>query len=176
MLVDMSSKFRASPQAPLHEPRAVLILNRFTRTLTIMYATNSVASILGFAPEQLKNKSLYECIQENCVPEAVRCLESAKANDSIVYLRFWHRDPRRDEDFDEEMRRASQNMATSDQGEAPRSSTSTFLVPNPHSRRRGLPHLLQVNAEAYEIEAIISCTSDGLVVVMRRGRPVLPSY
>jgi len=243
MLVDMSSKFRTSPQAPFLEPRAALILNRFTRTLTVMYATNAVTSILGVTPEQLKDKSLYECMQGNCLPEAIRCLESAKTNDSIAYLRFWRRDPRRDEDFDEELRNGSQRIdsedvvtgihgyvhiksdfnvegrgsghlalktprngeystlpatsrslhrsrrplkegtdlepdathATLDWEKASHSSTSSFLVPTTHSQRRGPRHLLRVDDQLYEIEAIISCTSDGLVAVMRRGRPALPS-
>ncbi|GJC93920.1 hypothetical protein ColKHC_02746 [Colletotrichum higginsianum] len=100
MLEHLSPKFRMP--AVEREPRAALILNRFTRTLTVMFATNAVSSILGVRPDQIKDKSFYECIQENCLPDAIRCLESAKANDSIAYLRFWYRDPRRPEDFDEE--------------------------------------------------------------------------
>src|SRR6202035_2650967 len=93
--------------------RAALILNRFTRTLTVMYATNAVTSILGITPEQFDGKSFYECIQENCLADAIRCLESAKANDSIAYLRFWHRDPRRQEDLqDQQMREASRSSGS----------------------------------------------------------------
>ncbi|KAK7743108.1 hypothetical protein SLS53_004193 [Cytospora paraplurivora] len=84
------------------EPRAALILNRFTRNLTIMFATNAVASVLGLSPDRVKNKSFYRCIQERCLPDAVKCLESAKANDSIAYLRFWSRDPREEDDFEQE--------------------------------------------------------------------------
>ncbi|KAH8789057.1 hypothetical protein F5882DRAFT_402666 [Hyaloscypha sp. PMI_1271] len=43
-----------------------------------MYATNAIASRLGVTPEQVKNKSLYECMQGNCLPEANRCLEVQK--------------------------------------------------------------------------------------------------
>ncbi|KAM0503556.1 hypothetical protein ACHAP6_001833 [Verticillium nonalfalfae] len=100
MLEHLSPKFRTQPTE--REPRAALIVNRFTRTLTVMFATNAVSTILGVRPDQIKDKSFYECIQENCLPDAIRCLESAKANDSIAYLRFWYRDPRREEDFDEE--------------------------------------------------------------------------
>jgi len=116
MLEHLSSKFRTPPQASLLEPRAAIILNRFTRTLTVMYATNAVSTILGVTPEQFTDKSFYECIQENCLPEAIRCLESAKSNDSIAYLRFWYRDPRRDEDLDQEMREASQSSDSEDGG------------------------------------------------------------
>jgi PAS domain S-box-containing protein len=100
MLEHLSSKFRLPPVE--REPRAALILNRFTRTLTVMFATDSIASILGVPADQVQHKSFYECIRESCLDDAVRCLESAKANDSIAYLRFWSRDPRRPEDFEDE--------------------------------------------------------------------------
>lgn len=251
MLEHLSAKFRAPPQASLLEPRAALILNRFTRTLTVMYATNAVSTILGVTPDQMKDKSFYECIQENCLPEAIRCLESAKANDSIAYLRFRYRDPRRQEDLDEEMHEASassdsedggvelttqptgmevdpssametrslsggqensgdgqpglgrprsaqphENMRTSS-GESTdlehdssnsildrpvrpsRTSTSTsselLLVQSERRQgRRPVPAPRRV-VEPHEIEAVVSCTSDGLVVVLRRARPAIPS-
>ncbi|KAL4726821.1 hypothetical protein ACLX1H_005711 [Fusarium chlamydosporum] len=67
-----------------------------------MFATEAIASILGVPASQVQHKSFYECIRESCLDDAVRCLESAKANDSIAYLRFWSRDPRRPEDFEDE--------------------------------------------------------------------------
>ncbi|KAG8676063.1 hypothetical protein FPOAC2_02144 [Fusarium poae] len=100
MLEHLSPKFRLPPVE--REPRAALILNRFTRTLTVMFATEAIASILGVPASQVQHKSFYECIRESCLDDAVRCLESAKANDSIAYLRFWSRDPRRPEDFEDE--------------------------------------------------------------------------
>ncbi|RKK52212.1 hypothetical protein BFJ66_g5647 [Fusarium oxysporum f. sp. cepae] len=100
MLQHLSPKFRLPPVE--REPRAALILNRFTRTLTIMFATDAVASILGVPADQVQHKSFYECIRETCLDDALKCIESAKANDSIAYLRFWSRDPRRPEDFEEE--------------------------------------------------------------------------
>lgn len=251
MLEHLSSKFRTPPQASLLEPRAALILNRFTRTLTVMYATNAVSSILGISPEEFKDKSFYECMQENCLPEAIRCLESAKANDSIAYLRFWLRNPRRegeiDEDNDEEMREASQSSDSEDGGvelhghmdidynpaaessasaavatktsgngesstiapsyqpradmrtssgestdleqdathaifdkeKASRSSTSSLALVSPEERaqrrRTRSPTPAAPAPGPVEIEAVVSCTSDGLVVVLRRARPAIPS-
>ena len=255
MLEHLSSKFRAEPAQ--REPRAAIILNRFTRTLTIMYATDAINIILGVTAEQFKEKSFYECIQENCLPDAIRCLESAKANDSIAYLRFWYRDPRRAEDLDEEMRQASVSSdsenggvelhghmkvdaipaaeasgsgsgsaneggsalhsshetsadeahGTSTQSTRPaqaahtssgesstdidqnpshvildgaqtsRSSTSSILV-SPGNRRRVRPAeraAAPPPVEPFEIEAVVSCTSDGLVVVLRRARPIIPA-
>ena len=93
MLQYLSGKFYQEPQPHSREPRAALFLNRFTRTSSIMFATGGVSQILGVEPEQLTGKSFYYCIAESCLGEAVKCLESAKSNDSIAYLRFWYRNP-----------------------------------------------------------------------------------
>ncbi|KAJ9131176.1 Potassium voltage-dependent transporter [Pleurostoma richardsiae] len=102
MLEHLSPRFKMPPME--REPRAALILNRFTRNLTVMFATNAVSSILGLTPAQIKHKSFYRCIQENCLADALKCLEGAKANDSIAYLRFWSRDPRDEIELDEDER------------------------------------------------------------------------
>lgn len=241
MLEHLSPKFRMPPME--HEPRAALILNRFTRNLNIMFATNAVASVLGLSPEQVKDKSFYRCITERCLPDALKCLESAKANDSIAYLRFWSRDPRDADDFenddgDEEGVDSMGDGSTSDSdtggaaldpqmdvdsaessgpaikqeddqdgnmsffpaasggssGQASsalgasssRSGVPTYETPltqnspasaareaqahsgarHRRSRRRPLPSI--------ELEAVVSCTSDGLVVILRRARPAIP--
>ena len=93
MLSYLSDKFYQEPTIDAQEPRAALFLNRFTRTSTVMYATQGVSTILGLQPSDIIGKSFYYCIEENCLQDAVKCLESAKANDSIAYLRFWYRDP-----------------------------------------------------------------------------------
>lgn len=98
MLSHLSPKFLRSPKVDMHEPRAALFLNRFTRTLTIMYATNALQDLLGICSEDLKGRSFYYLIQENCLEDAVKCLENAKANHSIAYLRFWYRNPRQDDE------------------------------------------------------------------------------
>jgi len=202
----------------------------------VMYATNAVLEILGVSPDQFKDKSFYECMQENCVPDAIRCLESAKANDSIAYLRFWYRDPRRQEDFDQEMREASQSSDSEDGGvelhmnmdensesnrshsfrshedrspdeashrqrtsrtssdeslsinrdsaqvifdqkQRPNSSKSSLPVAvSPVEQRPRASQLPRAAMEPFELEAVVSCTSDGLVVVLRRARPQLPVF
>ena len=93
MLEYLSGKFYKEPLPHAREPRAALFLNRFTRTSPVMFATGGVSQILGLEPDQLIGKSFYYCIAETCLGEAVKCLESAKSNDSIAYLRFWYRNP-----------------------------------------------------------------------------------
>ncbi|CAN8102269.1 unnamed protein product [Discula destructiva] len=236
MLEHLSPKFKMPPME--REPRAALILNRFTRNLTIMFATNAVAAVLGLTPDQLKSKSFYRCIQERCLPDAVKCLESAKANDSIAYLRFWSRDPREAEDFEDEddddedesmgesstsdsdsggasldnrmdtdsgERRGpaikdedmhffpSASISTSGQGSsrteessarsANQTTTETPLTQNspasgiPEGRAHRRPRHRRRQRQplpSLELEAVVSCTSDGLVVILRRARPAIP--
>jgi hypothetical protein len=224
MLSHLSSKFDLGPEDQTHEPRAALFLNRFTRTLTVMYATSGIEQIVGISGEEMKGRSFYYCIALNCLTEAVRCLESAKGNDSIAYMRFMFRDPRQEdppeltssESEDDEMTdvtsdddesgeggvrlggqssssgRNSGNQSSGSHwnseepptnlrtesgdstahadthlgvfGENPRRQSSTSSVGDSPSVHNG----------EIELEAVISCTTDGLVVCLRRARPMLP--
>lgn len=226
MLEHLSPKFRMQPME--REPRAALILNRFTRTLTIMFATNAVSSILGIGPEQLQGKSLYECIAEKCWGDAIKCLENAKANDSIAYLRFWSRDPRVEEnsegddsdlemdDFGDEtsendsdggrrlnnlvdvsINNGLNNSTKKEVDHSPRinrsvpvnkpSAHGSSATPAGQSKRartqgaqRPIAHRVlharhREPIPTRELEAVVSCTSDGLVMVLRKARPPIPS-
>lgn len=262
MLSHLSSKFSLPSKAEIHEPRAALFLNRYTRTLTIMYATNGLAEVLGITGDELRGRSFYFCIQENCLQDAIRCLENAKANDSIAYLRFWFRDPRQDDQptrevwhdarsdpEDEEMhdvrssdddndtggvnladhletRRGDRDnsdslsesqpvVSSGDEADAPsrptmhslgvpaalehrtssgdsnprysheavfgdahhRASTASSVshtIGSPDAQRYSQsPALPRLNVPV-ELEAVVSCTSDGLVVCLRRARPLPP--
>lgn len=152
MLTFISHKFSRRLIEPLHEPRAALFVNRFTRTATIMYATSGVEEILGLSPRQLVSKSFFYCIQENCLRDAVRCLEGAKANDSIAYLRFWFRNPLQDDNED----------MPGDDGHS-----YTGLATGSSGYAHDVPPV--------ELEAVVSCTSDGLVVILRRARAPIPA-
>ncbi|KAK4035378.1 protein YIP4 [Parachaetomium inaequale] len=194
MLEHLSPKFKMPPME--REPRAALILNRFTRNLTIMYATDAVAQILGVRPDELLEKPFYECIQPNCLDEAERCLESAKANESIAYLRFWYKDPRIDpndpangeevEMEDEANERSSPNgdvdvkdlglgdggMDIDGQSDPRTRDEDDGGGDEDGGPRRERPR--RQSPQTFELEAVVSCTSDGLVVVLRRARPPIP--
>jgi hypothetical protein len=233
MLSYISNKFTQEQASHSHEPRAALFLNRYTRTSTIMFATSGVANILGIRAEQLIGKSFYFCIAGNCLSDAVRCLERAKANDSIAYLRFWFRNPlledngdrnasiaggqSSDEDEDDSGVRIIRPEAGSDVAIESSNSSRSGLNDHPTTERlhatyeegnsrsssgnstdferhdpdRGFdsPTMqcsrssassisaadpVQLNLERIEVEAVVSCTSDGLVVVLRRARPLIP--
>lgn len=196
-----------------------------------MYATNGVSSILGVRADQLINKSFYFCIAEDCLQDAVRCLERAKSNDSIAYLRFWFRNPlleernraannnetlSSDEDEDEggvPLQRPDQTSAYGGQPmETFRSHTDEIEVSTSHAidevnksrsasgnstdlgaiagaaifdqpttARSSTSSLTPVEdlplyLDPIEVEAVVSCTSDGLVVIIRRARPSVAQF
>lgn len=198
MLTHLSTKF-ATPQPPgSHEPRSAIILNRFTRTLTIMYATNALANILGITPGEAVGRSFYEFVQENCLQDSVDALERAKANDSIAYLRFRWRDPRQHRRGIRSRQRSrnpayesnhpgpqevpvdgrytigdeydAMNISDEEEGhgdeEGGTDSQSNRSL-TPQSSAFDEPE----NYVCVEVEAVVSCTSDGLVVILRRARP-----
>ncbi|GAB7362957.1 hypothetical protein MBLNU230_g3253t1 [Neophaeotheca triangularis] len=234
MLSHISQKFVDSSKEQEHEPRAALFLNRFTRTLTTMYATRGLEDVIGIPAEAMRGRSFYYCIAQNCLQDAVKCLENAKGNDSIAYLRFWFRDPRIDDnpthdpvdDSDEEMTTEESvdhedggvhlannnssmhsgssnrsNAAHSDEsmdvdetgpnsrtssgdsmpnqdtheaifGQARHAESSMSSLGESPSSEGGPPN--DIVTEPIELEAVISCTSDGLVVCLRRARPLIP--
>lgn len=220
MLSHLSSKFQRDVVHETHEPRAALFLNRFTRTLTIMYATSGIEQVIGISGEDMKGRSFYYCIAENCLEDAVRCLESAKGNDSIAYLRFWFRDPRQDDQPSDASEAGTEDTAMTDATETEDEDGGVRLdaVPPPplgsssgsgsgsgpgSSRERTSTQSAETEAgpsrpratastghapipstptssgsgtqgRGLELEAVVSCTSDGLVVILRRARPMIP--
>lgn len=239
MLEHLSPKFRMTPVE--REPRAALLLSRFSINLPVIFATDAIELILGLKPGEILEKPFYDCIQQNCLPDAIECLESAKSNESIAYLRFWYRDPRTadagdDVDDDADSSSSSSRSRSSSSSNSNNSSSnsdsegggarlnthmdidddeavkieapSTYDTENvrgepltahssgavPHrqtpltswsaatpavagpneagpSRRRRQ----RQRAQPVELEAVVSCSSDALVVVLRRARPPVPS-
>ena len=245
MMGHLEPKFDASAAPARRERRAALILNRFTRTLAVLYATDSLADLLGVSPESIDGKSFYECIHRRDLPDAIKVLESAKANDSIAYLRFQYRDPRsvdemddtpsqssdsdeeggvrlhqsptpmpgaypnddmdidmgdagthvkqeemkqeiKEEDDDKNLLRPDYNnsRSNSDRSETTRdrsmfgsqlSRSSTSSAPSSNGQRRingrraSPPR--QEDVEPIMVEAVVSCSSDGMVVIIRRVHP-----
>jgi hypothetical protein len=182
MLSHLSEKFKASPSGE-HEPRAALILNRFTQTSSILYATRSLNEILGFELDQAVGMSFYQCIQPDCLEDAISAIERAKENDSIAYLRFNWRYPSpladNGQDNDEAeahgdvpyRRRGGRQSPLAESaggGGVVRAGGRSGEAASAASSRR--PSV----EPTVELEAVVSCTSDGLVVVLRRARPIIP--
>ncbi|EEH35254.2 hypothetical protein PAAG_06301 [Paracoccidioides lutzii Pb01] len=202
MLSCISRKFNSFPTSLSHEPRAVLFLNRFTRSSNILFATSSVERVLGIRPPDLVPESFYHCMEECCLEEAVRCIESAKSNDTTTYLRFWFRNPLLDENdmdddtvFSSEEEERSEDEMENDLLEAEISRAAathadqhlanshtvnkSHLTTDLHGDVSASTSYSQTPASNYsgsriQVEAVVSCSSDGLVVVLRRARPPIP--
>jgi len=190
-----------------------------------MYATDGLADVLGITGDELHGKSFYFCMQQQCLRDAVHCLENAKANDSIAYLRFWYQDPRLVE-VGEEFQLPTETDGSSETSESasgsPQSEESTARLLNAAANAPGsgapgnptafappslgppgltaasssgaesnsyvndlLPGQLPQHStgsttsetprrrpsQPIQLEAVISCTSDGLVVCLRVAAP-----
>jgi hypothetical protein len=233
MLPHFSVKFTQPSNTQLLEPRATIFLNRFTRTSSIIYATDSIEDVIGIPASIMYGRSFYYCIAESCLPNAVKCLEGVKANDSIAYLRFWFRDPCTDDpapatesDSDEaitaimsediergdlqlknrartlhdnkmDVARIASNVTTYLYGgsQSPRSRTPSGDIGSGENTQeavfgasRGTRSLVscmspspQIRSStsscpagtAFELEAVVSCTSDNLIVFLRKARFVI---
>ncbi|KAL1952539.1 hypothetical protein VTO42DRAFT_5072 [Malbranchea cinnamomea] len=170
ILSTISRAFSHTPSLTSPEPRAAMILNRFTRLSTIIYATSNTAALLGVPPAQLLSKSFYYCVEECCLRDAIQCIESSKASDSVAYLRFWFRNPV-DDNLEGDQGSTAQGD-TSDDDHSPVSTRSSaqdslFSIPPARDSRAG-------GACPVEVEAVVSCSSDGLIVVLRRAAGPVP--
>ncbi|OJD27558.1 hypothetical protein ACJ73_01058 [Blastomyces percursus] len=196
MLAYIASKFSQVPRSPSHEPRAALFLNRFTRSSNIIYATSGVARVLGLRPADLVSKSFYYCIEQCCLHGAVRCIESAKSNDTIAYLRFWFRNPLQDDNGTENRTSYGSEYQDQDEEEEEEEGDDDEMhyedcpdSQNPLNKcniktntdlsrsRTNIEPPTNNNGQRIEVEAVVSCSSDGLVVVLRRAlAPISPSF
>jgi hypothetical protein len=177
MLSSISRSFSHLQTTPLHEPRAAIILNRFTRLSTILYATTNTAAVLGVGSEHLVSKSFYDCIEEGYLYPAVHCIESVKANDSVAYLRFWFRSPLEHDDFDSDAD-SSDDEGSLYYGNADiEDYNNTAPLDSPVSSGPNSPMFPPPSLNRrVEIEAMVSCSSDGLVLVLRCATSSVPTW
>ncbi|KAK9239841.1 hypothetical protein V1525DRAFT_448554 [Lipomyces kononenkoae] len=131
----------------LHESRAALILDRTSQSLPILYATQSVAEIVGLNPHEITGWNLWDCVDAQSLMSAQLSIERAKENDALSYLWFSWRDPR------------SQEHPSTPASQQPVINTSGHQSTDTRFDR-------------IEVEAFISCTSDGLIMVLRHPRSV----
>ncbi|KAJ8103050.1 hypothetical protein POJ06DRAFT_246409 [Lipomyces tetrasporus] len=145
MMNHLTPKFEDDSNIP-HEPRAALILNRMSQSLPILYSTHAINDIVGLAPDEITGWNLWDCMDASSLESAQLSLERAKENDSISYLRFAWRDPR--------------------------SQVGPSTLPTQLRSQLGARESTPTRFDIVEVEAVVSCTSDGLVMVLRRARPI----
>src|SRR5579862_8157973 len=150
MIDHLAPKFRSTSiaRSSAHEPRAAFLLNRFSETLPILYATHAAQFVLSCDPEHAVGRSFYELIDDGYLLGAVNAIERAKENDSIAYLRLLWKTRLEDEDEDEDEDEEEDEEPSHTEGQ---SHTSQHQQQQP-------PAI----AERFEVECLVSASSDGL--------------
>ena len=170
MIEHLEPKFSSISLAhsAVHEPRAAFLLNRFSETLPILYATHAAQFVLACDPEEAVGRSFYEFIDEGYLLGAINAIERAKENDSIAYLRLlwkrhnpWMSEEESYEDMEEAVDDEDGDTEFEDEDE------DEQMQPRQQHRNQ----YQQLN-DQLEVECLVSSSSDGLVVVVRRAQPL----
>ncbi|CCG80938.1 Predicted protein [Taphrina deformans PYCC 5710] len=144
MLAQLSAKFSSIAPNKSREPRAALILNRFTKQLTILHATHALTDITGMNVSDAIGCSFFDIMDIDCVEGAIDAIDRAKENDSVAYMRFRWESPQL-----RHQQAAAGTMISESNGQQ-QIGTSDGRSP-----------------EDLGVEAVVSCTSDGIIVVLR---------
>jgi hypothetical protein len=160
MIDHLAPKFRSTSLArsAVHEPRAAFLLNRFSDTLPILYATHAAQFVLSCNPNQAVGRSFYEYIDEGYLNGAVNVIERAKENDSIAYLRLLWK-----ESLEGPLVDGDNPMVARYNQEQVQLAPGIPVRLNLHPRRE---------VARFEVECLVSASSDGLIVVVRRAPPI----
>lgn len=75
------------------EPRACMILNRFSRNLGIMYASPSCQMIFKIDPDKATGKPLLVFLRADDLAGFVEQAELAKSSNVVTHMRFWFQSP-----------------------------------------------------------------------------------
>ncbi|KAK3846288.1 MAG: hypothetical protein J3R72DRAFT_434544 [Linnemannia gamsii] len=75
------------------EPRACMILNRFSRNLGIMYASPSCQLIFKIDPDKAIGKPLLIFLRADDLAGFVEQAELAKSSNVVTHMRFWFQSP-----------------------------------------------------------------------------------
>lgn len=104
---------------------------------------------------------------------AVQCIEGSKASDTVSYLRFWFRNPLEDDMDGGKGPAAGTDESEDDMQHSPVSTGSPIPDSLPSSPIGGFP--IGGNAPN-QLEAVVNCASDGIIVVLRRAAAPAPVH
>ncbi|KAF9366730.1 hypothetical protein BGX34_009570 [Mortierella sp. NVP85] len=77
------------------EARVCLILNRFTRNITVMYASSACEKVFHVDPDDITGKPILLYIRADDLAPFVEQVNLIKASTSISQMRFWFQSPNR---------------------------------------------------------------------------------
>ncbi|KAF9349627.1 hypothetical protein BGX26_012103 [Mortierella sp. AD094] len=75
------------------EARVCLLLNRFTRSLIVMYASSACEKVLCVDPDNITGKPILLFIRSDDLMSFVEQMDVVKGTSSIVSMRFWFQSP-----------------------------------------------------------------------------------
>ncbi|KAF9346605.1 hypothetical protein BGX26_001876 [Mortierella sp. AD094] len=75
------------------EPRVVMILNRYSRNLIVMYASHACEIVFNIEPEQIEGKPILLFIRSDELGTFVENVDTSKSSGAIMNLRFWFQSP-----------------------------------------------------------------------------------
>jgi PAS domain S-box-containing protein len=190
MLVYLSHRFTSIASNRKKEPRAALILNRFTKNLTILYATHALEELVGMRPDSAVGVSLLSCVQAECLDGVLHAIDLAKTNDSVAYMRFAWKGPNArgstssPEESPERLLTEYHSPGDSEAGEFRQhnngssngngNGTGTGIVDRGRASETSSDFEEDHAEDVIDVEAVITCTSDGILLVLRRSASTLP--
>ncbi|KAI8358110.1 hypothetical protein B0O80DRAFT_495885 [Mortierella sp. GBAus27b] len=80
-------------QAMEPEARVCLIINRYTRGLTIMYASSACEKVLHVDPDDITGKPILLYVRSDDLAPFVEQVDLAKTTTTISQMRFWFQSP-----------------------------------------------------------------------------------
>jgi hypothetical protein len=149
-----------------------------------MYATSGIEHIIGVPSEDIVGRSFYSCISRPCLPNVVECLETLKVkgdDELIAHLRFQRRGSHTDDESGEGSSygtKAQTAYGESRTSGAERPLAAVRAVEHAWHGERESPSQLEASlastAMPTDVEAFMSCSSDGVVVILRHASSVVP--
>jgi len=137
-------------------PRAGLLVDRFSRSLPIIFATSVARQLLGAQQGHVKPKSFYDHVHHDHLAGVVQWLENTKTHDSISYFHFRLAIPQNQDGMGNTELDGVDNEPCTAKMKGPKKSPAWSCGEGCGEAEQGL-----------EVEAIASATSDGILMVMQ---------
>lgn len=81
-------RFNWDDQYQSHEPRFAVILNRFTRALTVLFVSRTAEDMVGVKLDDAEGRSFFDYVDPRDHTHVMEELEEAKTTDKFVHITF----------------------------------------------------------------------------------------
>lgn len=86
MLGMLQDQFDWEKNLPKSEPRTCLVLNRFTKFASVLYATKSCKEVLGTDASDVVGKALYDFVADSA--ELCKQIDILRSNHTVSHVTF----------------------------------------------------------------------------------------